>query len=101
MISSKMNLIIHSTIIIAAAFSLTSFALGQSSNTAWTDKLSKQLASEKECEVAFFTQLVEIPKKGKNFYSARAQCVDGRQFDGERLGENVPFLIETCEVNVC
>ena len=101
MISSKMKLIIHGTIVIAAAFSITSFAMGQSNNTAWTDKLSKQLASDKECEVAFFTQLVEITKQGKNYYSARAQCVDGRQFDGERLGDDAPFEIETCEVNVC
>ncbi len=101
MISNKMNLIIHGVMAVVVAFSTSSLALGQSSNTAWTDKLSKQLASEKQCEVAFFTQLVEIPKQGKNYYSARAQCVDGRQFDGDRLGEDAPFQIETCEVNVC
>jgi len=101
MISSKMNLIMHGAIVVAATFSATSFALGQSNNTAWTDKLSKQLASEKQCEVAFFTQLVEITKAGKIYYSARSQCVDGRQFDGERLGEDAPFSIKACEVNVC
>jgi hypothetical protein len=101
MISSKMNLIMHGAIVVAATFSVTSFALGQSNNTAWTDKLSKQLASEKQCEVAFFTQLVEITKGGKIYYSARSQCVDGRQFDGERLGDDAPFSIKACEVNVC
>jgi len=101
MITAKKNQLILSTIIIAAALSGPSLVWGQSKNSAWTDKLSKQLASEKQCEVAFFTQLVEITKNGKNYYSARSQCVDGRQFDGERLGEDVPFTIEACAVDVC
>ena len=93
-LSVTASLLIVSPILISQSFA-------QSKNPAWTDKLSEQLAVEQECEVAFFTTVVETERDGKNFYAARSHCVDGRQFDGERLGDAGKFEIKACKVVVC
>ena len=80
---------------------MTSFALAQSSNPAWTDDLSSQLAVSKQCEVSSFITVIETIKNNQIHYTARAQYVDGRQFDGERAGDTGQFLISACDVKVC
>lgn len=86
---------------IVAAVSIFSSVQGQSTDPAWTVDLLKQLDIAEQCEVMYFTTVIETTKGGKKFYSARAHCVDGREFDGERFGENSSFLIKPCEINIC
>ena len=86
---------------ILASLLVTTFAYAQSNNPAWTDKLSEQLAVEHECEVVFFTTVIETERDGKAYFAARSHCVDGRQFDGERHGKKGPFVIKACKVVVC
>lgn len=74
----------------------------QSNNPAWLETLSEQLALEQGCEVTYYIFLKKNELAGRMFYEARAQCLDGRQFDGARDGETMPFKISLCEqVAVC
>ena len=101
MITGILKLRSHLTLSITAILLSGGLAIAQSSNPEWTNKLSQQLAVDEGCEVAYFTTLVETKKEGQNFYAARSHCVDGRQFDGERLGDEGPFEIKACKVVVC
>jgi hypothetical protein len=99
--ASKIKTTIRTCLPIAVAGLIASFAMAQSSNPAWTDELSSQLAVSKQCEVTSFTIVIETIKNNQIHYSARAQCVDGRQFDGERAGDKGQFLLSACDVKVC
>jgi len=73
----------------------------QSANPAWLDKLSEQLAVEKGCEVDYFLNMKEGELAGRLTFEARAQCADGRQFDGALTEPADSFSISECDVQVC
>jgi hypothetical protein len=101
MIVGTIKAIIRIGLPIAVAVSIANFAWAQSNNPAWTDNFSSQLAVSQQCEVAFFTTIIEKIENGQIHYSARAHCVDGRQFDGQRTGDKGLFVISACDVSVC
>lgn len=81
--------------------SLTSFSTAQTSDPAWLDTLNFEMEREQECEVAYYIRTKEGMLGTRKTYEARVQCVDGRQFDATRVGEDDDFEIKSCEVEAC
>ncbi|RST84320.1 hypothetical protein EJC49_21470 [Aquibium carbonis] len=77
----------------------TSFA--QTGNPAWLEQLELQIASEEQCEVGFYIYVNEEKLGGRTVQEARAQCVDGRQFDASRTEPDSRFTISECGTRVC
>lgn len=86
---------------VAIAMSLVSLTQAQSANPAWLDQLSDQLAIEKDCAVDYFLNMREGELAGRLTFEARAQCADGRQFDGSLTEPAEDFIISECGVQVC
>lgn len=82
---------------IAMTFSV---ALAQSTNPAWLDEVTVQLALEEQCNVGYFISMKETELAGQLYFEARAQCEDGRQFDAVREGRIKPFKITKCKETV-
>ena len=77
-------------------------ALAQSSDPAWLDTVSDQLARDEQCLVEYFVNIREGELGGRDTFEARAQCRDGRQFDAVRTEPDREFTIRICEqVQVC
>lgn len=91
------------TLTAAAAITLMSASLAQaqSSDPAWLDQLSQQLAVNKDCAVEYFLNIKEGELAGRLTFEARAQCADGRQFDGSRTEPAEEFVISECGTQVC
>lgn len=89
--------------VVTAVMMLASVSVvqAQSANPAWLDQLSLQLAIEKDCEVDYFLNLKEGELAGRLTFEARAQCADGRQFDGALTEPAEEFTISECGVQVC
>lgn len=92
-------------IILAAAFAFAACRVlpvwAQSDNPAWLEDVQNQLAEEKQCEVAFFVRVSEDRLGGRETWMARAQCVDGRQFDASKTEGDEKFAIKACQIEVC
>ena len=73
----------------------------QSSNPAWLDSLNYQMEYEEACEVAYYIRIKEGVLGAEKTYEARLQCVDGRQFDANRVGEWEDFTVTECEIQTC
>lgn len=73
----------------------------QSSDPAWLDRLSDQLAAEQDCAVEFYLNIRESELGGRKTFEARAQCRDGRQFDAALTEPAAEFTIRSCGVQVC
>ncbi len=101
MFAGKINVVLRICLPVFAAVSMSPVALAQSSNPGWTDDLSSQLMISKQCEVTYYSSILEKTKSGKIHYSARAHCSDGREFYGERTGIKGKFVITTCNISVC
>lgn len=84
-----------------AVFSVVPPVQAQSANPAWLDQLSEQLAVEKGCAVDYFLNMKEGVLAGRLTFEARAQCADGRQFDGALTEPAKEFTISECSVQVC
>ncbi|MCB1386001.1 MAG: hypothetical protein KDJ80_08680 [Nitratireductor sp.] len=56
---------------------------------------------DKQGEVAYFIRFEERELGGSKTYFARLQCVDGRQFDATRIGEDAEFRASLCEIQTC
>jgi hypothetical protein len=84
-----------------AVLMLTAVANAQSANPAWLDQLSDQLALEEGCAVDYFLNMREGELAGRLTFEARAQCADGRQFDGSLTEPADEFTISECNVQVC
>lgn len=80
---------------------LTGSAFAQSSDPAWLDNLSDQLAIEQDCAVEYYVNINEGELAGRKTFEARAQCRDGRQFDASRTEPETEFTIKECGVQVC
>ncbi|WP_422373464.1 hypothetical protein [Hoeflea sp.] len=91
----------HASLVSACLVGLASQALAQSSDPAWLDALSAQLASEKQCAVEYYLNMREGELAGRLTFEARAQCADGRQFDASRTEPDRTFAISECGVQVC
>ncbi len=76
-------------------------ALALTDNPAWLEEATMQLAADKECEVAYYIRVTEDDIGGRKTYAARAQCVDGRQFDVTKFETDDVFTIRTCQSEVC
>lgn len=85
----------------AITVAMASGAFAQSANPAWLDQLSEQLAVEKDCAVEYFLNMKEGQLAGRLTFEARAQCADGRQFDGSLTEPDEDFTISECGVQVC
>lgn len=82
-------------------FALAAPAAAQSSDPAWLDELSDQLASEKQCQVDYYINTREDTLAGREVFEARAQCRDGRQFDASRIEPAETFTLSLCKIQVC
>mgnify|MGYP000259460195 CR=1 FL=1 len=89
-----------STVALALALS-AGCASAQSSDPAWLDRLSDQLAIEQDCAVEYYVNISEDELAGRKTFEARAQCRDGRQFDAARTEPATEFTIKECGVQVC
>ncbi|MEM5473255.1 hypothetical protein WNZ14_16110 [Hoeflea sp. AS60] len=85
----------------ATTLALTTAVFGQSANPAWVDQLSRQLAVEKDCSVEYYVNMKEGELAGRLTLEARAQCADGRQFDGSLTDPADNFTISECGTQVC
>lgn len=83
------------------ALALQAPASAQSSDPAWLDEMNYQLRVEKQCETSYIVRMQEGRLGDKTTYEARIQCIDGRMFDANRLGEVEPFTFKLCEQQVC
>lgn len=81
----------------ALALTMSGAAHAQSTNPAWLDILTEQIAIEQMCAVELFIRIKETQKAGRNYYEARVQCADGRQFDAHRYENELFFTINICE----
>ena len=90
-------------LLISTAFGIlaVSAAYSQSTDPAWLDGLSRQLATENKCQVDYFINTNEGKLGGLNTYDARAQCRDGRQFDASKSEPDEKFVIRPCGTVVC
>ena len=87
---------------VGALVSLThSSAYAQSSDPSWLEGLSQQLAVEQQCQVDYYVNTNEGKLGGMNTFDARAQCRDGRQFDGSKIDPTEVFTIRPCGTVVC
>ncbi len=78
-----------------------SAVLAQSTDPAWLDDLSEQLASQLECEANYFVNIQEGQLGASRYYEARVQCLDGRLFDATRTEPDRDFLIRPCGKAIC
>ena len=89
------------TLVLTGFLAVSGAALAQSTDPAWLDDLGAQLAAEQQCNVEFYINASETGVVGQRTYEARAQCTDGRQFDGIRTEPAENFAISACGVQVC
>lgn len=86
---------------IALVMAVTSLTHAQSTDPAWLEAISRQLAAENQCQVDYFINIKEGKLGGLNTYDARAQCRDGRQFDASKTEPDEKFVIRPCGTVVC
>ena len=75
--------------------------LAQSSQPIWLDELKAQIFQDETCDANYFLNVREYELGGEKIYETKVQCVDGRQFDATRSGENERFVIKSCQPVVC
>jgi len=85
----------------AMTLALVSATHAQSANSAWLEQLSEQLAIEEDCAVEYYLNIKEGELAGRLTFEARAQCADGRQFDGSLTEPADQFTISECGTQVC
>ncbi len=83
----------------AAASILLALAAGPAvsqDEQGWRQALRLQLAAEKDCEAAFYTnEEVRETDQGR-VVSVRVQCSDGRAFDAVRQPGDPRFTLRSC-----
>jgi hypothetical protein len=95
-------MIMFRLIALAAALTVcSSIAFAQSSNPAWLEDLGFEMERLKDCEVAYYLRIKEDELGGQPTYEARVQCVDGRQFDAIRIGDDAEYDIKECDIQAC
>ncbi|WP_193370219.1 hypothetical protein [Pelagibius marinus] len=69
----------------------------QAQEEGWQSELTAQMARDYDCEVAFFSQVVEREVNGDLVILAKVHCLDKRTFDAYRDSAFQPFEIHPCE----
>ncbi len=80
---------------------LTSNAMAQSANPGWVEDLEWQLGVEQQCEVLDYLNTHEGKLAGRDVFTAKVKCKDGRMFDAHKMEPEEKFTIKTCEVVTC
>ncbi len=62
----------------------------------WQTKLTRQLAAEEGCTVAFYSQISVVRQNGREIIAARAHCEDRRAFDATRISPAEVFDLREC-----
>lgn len=86
---------------ITASIALPAVAIAQSTDPAWLDTVSEQLARDEQCMVEYYVNIREGELAGRKTFEARAQCRDGRQFDAARTEPEREFSFQLCQIQVC
>lgn len=74
---------------------------GLAQESAWQGVLRLQLLAEQNCQLNFLTNIFEGKLDGQDVITAKAQCVDGRQFDVKREQAHEKFYIKACAPTYC
>jgi hypothetical protein len=85
---------------LAAAVAATVLALAlpaQAQKSDWQTLLNNRLMTEKNCEVVFYTGVVERTIDDKETVIAKAHCKDKRAFDVARSSQFELFTIKECQ----
>jgi hypothetical protein len=86
------------TLLAAVAAAMAALAIpaaAQESN--WQALASSLLMTEKNCEVQFYSGVVERVIDGKQLVIAKAHCKDKRAFDVSRNSQFEPFTFKECQ----
>jgi hypothetical protein len=62
----------------------------------WQDDLSAQLRWDHNCQVSFYSGVIERMVNGQQVVIAKAHCEDGRTFDATQRNELEEFEINEC-----
>jgi hypothetical protein len=92
-----------SVVRLAASLALAVLALAIASpqpaaQVEWEAELGAQILAEKECAVAFLSEVVRRELDEGNVTMAKVHCEDKRTFDAQRWNDDQDFEIRECEV---
>ena len=62
----------------------------------WQEDLALQMQWDHDCEVSFFSNVIERDVDGETVVIAKAHCVDGRVFDAIQRGAFEDFEVNEC-----
>jgi hypothetical protein len=65
-------------------------------HASWQDDLTAQLRWDHQCQVAFYSDVIERLVNGQQVVIAKAHCEDGRVFDAIQKNELEEFQINEC-----
>jgi hypothetical protein len=71
-------------------------ALATPALAGWQDDLAAQLRWDHECQVAFYSGVIERVVNGQQVVIAKAHCEDGRLFDAIQHNELEEFELNEC-----
>jgi len=71
-------------------------ALATPALAGWQDDLAAQLRWDHQCQVAFYSGVIERMVNGQQVVIAKAHCEDGRVFDAIQKNELEEFEINEC-----
>ncbi len=71
-------------------------ALATPALAAWQDDLAAQLRWDHQCQVSFYSGVIERMVNGQQVVIAKAHCEDGRTFDAIQRNELEEFEINEC-----
>lgn len=70
--------------------------LATPAHASWQDDLAAQLRWDHQCQVAFYSGVIERMVNGQQVVIAKAHCEDGRVFDAIQKNELEEFEINEC-----
>jgi hypothetical protein len=71
-------------------------ALATPAQASWQDDLAAQLRWDHNCQVSFYSGVIERMVNGQQVVIAKAHCEDGRVFDAIQRNELEEFEINEC-----
>jgi hypothetical protein len=71
-------------------------ALASPARASWQDDLAAQLRWDHDCQVSFYSGVIERVVNGQQVVIAKAHCEDGRTFDAIQRNELEEFEINEC-----
>lgn len=70
--------------------------LAQPALADWQEELAAQLRWDEDCDVAFYSGVIERTVDGQQVVVAKAHCEDGRVFDAIQRDEFQDFELNEC-----